>query len=510
MKKKVFILALALVQLYTWGQAPAIQWQKTLGGRGEDQANSIQPTADGGYILAGFTTSSDGDVSGNHGDPGFWIIKLSSTGDLQWQKCFGGLVDDRAYSIQPTSDGGYIFVGSGLINGDISGYHGSVDALVVKFSSAGDLLWRKYLGGSNTDILYSIQPTVDGGYILAGISGSYDGDVSGIIGGGDAWVVKLSGTGELQWQKCLGGTGDDAANSIQPTTDGGYIVAGSTNSTDGDVIRNHGGYDYWVVKLSGTGELQWQKCLGGTANDLFNSIQPTSDGGYIVAGVTFSTDGDVTGYKGGRDSWIVKLSGIGEIQWQKCIGGKDEDNSYSIQKTSDGGYIMAGYTYSTNGDVIGNHGAYDAWIIKLSSTGELQWQKCLGGTLDEFANSINPTADGGYIVAGYTYSTDGDITGNHGGDDAWVVKLAPDTMGVSVFANTPVNIYPNPATGVITIQNPANVVIDKMIVTDLSGKMMLEQSGTSNQINVVQLASGTYILKVFYGKETAQAKFIKE
>ena len=279
----------------------------------------------------------------------------------------------------------------------------------LSLAQAPVLQWQKCLGGTSDDIAQSIQPTPDGGYILAGQSSSNNGDVSGNHGSADAWIVKINSTGSLQWQKALGGTSNDGASSIQPTPDGGYIVAGYTASTNGDVTGNHGGGDNWVVKLSSTGSLQWQKALGGTSSDWALSTQPTPDGGCIVAGFANSTNGDVTGNHGNGDAWVVKLSSTGSLQWQKSLGGTGEDMADSIQPTPDGGYIMAGYTTSSNGDVTGNHGGRDAWVVKLSSTGNLQWQKCLGGTSREDNSSIQPTSDGGYIMAGSTVSINGDV-----------------------------------------------------------------------------------------------------
>ena len=227
----------------------------------------------------------------------------------------------------------------------------------------------------------------------------------------------------IQWQKCLGGTLEDAAHTIQQTTDGGYIVAGSTYSNDGDVTDNHGEMDVWVVKLDNAGNLQWQKCLGGSGFDTPRSIQQTSDSGYIVAGLSESNDGDVAGNHGDFDSWIVKLDNAGNLQWQKCLGGTSFDEVRSIQQSSDGGYILTGRTASTDGDVTGNQGNSDFWVVKLDYTGNLQWQKCFGGTDYEDALSIQRTLDGGYIVAGLSKSDDGDVTGFHGVYDSWIVKL---------------------------------------------------------------------------------------
>jgi|GEM_PF-351621 len=400
-----------------------IEWQKCLGGSAYEELHSVQQTFDGGYVVAGYAYSNDDDVSGNHGLADYWIVKLNSVGGIDWQKCLGGSAHEQAHSIQQTLDGGYIVAGGSSSNdGDVFGNHGGNDYWVVKLNSVGDIDWQKCLGGSNNDTAYSIQQTSDGGYVVAGYTLSNDYDVSGNHGDADFWIVKLDSVGVIDWQKCLGGSSEEYARSIQQTSDGGYIITGETRSINGDVSGNHGDVDFWLVKLEPDGTLDWQKCLGGTNSDYPRSVQQTSDGGYIVAGVSWSTDGDVSGSHGASDYWIVKLESNGDLQWQKCLGGSSNDTAYSIQKTSDGGYFVAGQTYSNNGDVSGNHGAFDYWVVKLESNGDLQWQKCLGGSSNDAARSIQKTSDGGYIVAGYTSSNDGDVSGNHGSADYWIVK----------------------------------------------------------------------------------------
>jgi uncharacterized delta-60 repeat protein len=511
MKKTITLLALCLIGTLSFAQqAPAIQWQKCLGGTSTDNATSIQSTPDGGYILAGTTYSIDGDVTGNHGQYDTWVVKISSTGSLQWQKALGGSDSEYAQSIQPTADGGYIVAGYTLsTDEDVTGNHGNEDAWVVKISNSGSLQWQKTLGGTSGDFAESIQPTPDGGYIMAGWTESNDGDVTGNHGYYDAWVVKLNSTGSLQWQKALGGTYSEDVTSIQLTPDGGYIVAGMASSTDGDVTGNHGGGDVWVVKLSSTGSLLWQKALGGSAEDRPSNIQPTLDGGYIVAGYTSSNDGDVTGNHGSHDAWVVKLTSTGSVQWQKALGGTDWDEATSIQPTPDGGFIVAGYTLSTNGDVTGNHGGGDVWVVKLSSTGSLQWQKALGGTYSDDAYSIQTTSDGGYIMAGTTGSTDGDVTGSHGNYDAWVVKLGPE-LSTTGFVKEALVVYPNPTKTLLTVQNNHQTPFEKIVITDLMGKIVLTQTAPTSQVNVAALANGLYIVTAFSGEEQWVSKFVKE
>ncbi|MBM7560374.1 Ig-like domain-containing protein [Marinitoga litoralis] len=230
-----------------------------------------------------------------------------------------------------------------------------------------------------------------------------------------------------QWQKTFGGSDLDSAHSIEQTTDGGFIVAGYTKSNDGDVTGNHGlySYDYWIIKLDENGNLEWQKTFGGSDSDSAHSIEQTTDGGFIVAGYTKSNDGDVTGNHGGADYWIIKLDSNGNLEWQKTFGGSNWDYAQSIEQTTDGGFIVAGYTWSNDGDVTGNHGlySYDYWIIKLDENGNLEWQKTFGGSDSDSAHSIEQTTDGGFIVAGSTRSYDGDVTGDKGDYDYWIIKL---------------------------------------------------------------------------------------
>ena len=415
------------------GRAICIEWQRCLGGSQDEYAQSVQQTADGGYIAAGYTQSNDGDVSGNHSAKDFWVVKLDPSGNKTWQKCLGGSGNDEAYSVRQTAEGGYVVAGATASNDyDVGGNHGAKDFWVVKLNESGNLIWQKCLGGSGDDDASSVRQTADEGYVVAGYTKSNDGNVSGNHGGEDFWIVKLDNLGKLVWQKCLGGKlGEqgmhgEQAWSIQQTADGGYVVAGHATSPDGDVGGTHGKLnysDYWVVKLDASGNKTWQKCLGGRYIDEARSIQQTADGGYVVAGYGYSDDGDATGNHGNtKDYWVVKLNRSGNLEWQKSLGGFKNEEAHSVSQTADGGYVVVGYTESNDGDVSGKNNARDLWAVKLDLSGNLVWQKCLGGSGTDEARSIL-TIDGGYLVAGATASNDNDVSGNHGGLDVWVVKL---------------------------------------------------------------------------------------
>ncbi|WPO83397.1 hypothetical protein SD427_03385 [Chryseobacterium sp. JJR-5R] len=407
-----------------------MKMRNVFGGTSYDGMASVTQTSDGGYITAGDARSSNGDVTINQGgNSDFWVTKYDKRGRLIWQKTYGGTGDDTARSIIQTADGGYAVAGdSSSNNGNASGNHGSSDMWIIKISSSGALQWQRSLGGSNLDNAFSIVQSTDGGYAVAGRTESNDGNVSGYHGGVDLWVVKLSSTGTLQWQKTFGGTDGEVANSIITTADGGYTIAGYTRSNDGDASGNHGLNDFWIIKINSAGTLQWQRTYGGTNAEIANSLFATVDGGYALAGYTRSNNGDVSGNHGNIDIWVIKISNTGVLQWQKTFGGIGNDQAESIIQTTDGGYAVAGTTSSIDGDISGNHGSQDGWIIKISSSGILEWQKALGGTDTDSAYSIIQSANSTYVVAGGSSSTDGDIVGPANGlTDAFILNL--DTNG---------------------------------------------------------------------------------
>jgi M6 family metalloprotease-like protein/uncharacterized delta-60 repeat protein len=357
-------------------------WVKTYGGPDSDYASSIQQTTDGGYIVAGQTWSFGA------GSSDIWVLKLDADSNVLWQKTYGmGITIDEASSIQQTSDGGYIVAGSSGVGWNI---------WILKITSDGTVQWQKTYGGSDFDKVSSIQQTRDGGYILTGPSESFADSYA------DIWVLKLDGNGNITWQKTYGGPYDEQASSIQQTTDGGYIVAGTTSNSDHNT-------DIWVLKLGSDGTVQWQKTYGtADVSEVAYSIQQTRDGGYIMAGWTKFFR--ISYYD--TEFWVLKLAADGTVQWQKTYGGTGSEEAHSIQQTRDGGYIVAGWTDSFGA------GSSDIWVLKLAADGTVQWQKTYGGFYDEQASSIQQASDGGYIVAGWT-----DSFGASYYSDIWVLKL---------------------------------------------------------------------------------------
>jgi hypothetical protein len=338
----------------------ATYFAKTYGGTDYDWASSVQQTSDGGYIVAGGTYSFSAGLSD------IFLLKTDANGNIQWAKTYGGTDYDWASSVQQTSDGGYIVAGHTASFGGI---------FLIKTDANGNVQWAKTYGGIY-DEASSVQQTSDGGYIVAGHTASFGG----------IFLIKTDANGNVQWAKTYGGTYWDYAYSIQQTSDGGYIVAGYTSSFGA------GDWDIFLVKTDASGNIQWAKTYGGTDEDRAYSVQQTSDGGYIVAVWTYSFGAGV------YDAFLVKTDASGNIQWAKTYGGTNDDFAYSVQQTSDGGYILAGYTNSFGA------GADDFFLIKTDTNGNVIWAKTYGGTGWDEASSVQQTSDGGYIVAGYTGS----------------------------------------------------------------------------------------------------------
>lgn len=508
---KKHIIAFLLCSLSALAQQPAIAWQKTYGGTGSDGLFSTCQTTDGGYIVSGSTYSVDGDMTENFGEGDGWLAKLDAAGNIEWQKSYGGNHDDLAYKVAQTPEGGYIFAGYSQSTQDsFAVTHGGGDIWVVKTDALGNVQWQKLLGGSSYDWANDITLATDGGFVVAGQSLSQDGDITQSHGGHDYWIIKLNPEGDIVWQKTYGGSLTDSAYGIENTNDGGYIVSGATESNDGDVTGFH--YtedgpitlDAWILKLDTDGNLQWQKALGGYQDDMAYTIKQTADGGYITAAQTSSSDGDVSVAFGSFDSWILKLDATGNITWQKSLGGAGYDESHGITETTDG-YVAAGMSYSTTNTITTTYGGGDARLTKLGLNGDLVWEKNFGGTQTDYIYDIFTNTAGNFVMTGYTYSTDIDVTSNHGIADGWLVSVSPNVLSLPDNTLQESYLYPNPATDVIRLTNILQST-NSYRITDMTGKEVATGSGLENII-VKQLTSGTYILTTADGQSK---KFIKK
>jgi len=443
MKHKIFLLIhiIYIIGASTSAQ-PVIKHQTTIGGDLDDYLTSMDLTKDGGLIAGGYSLSnrSKDKTQNSRGKYDYWIVKLDSMQNIQWDKTIGGKANDYLMSLQQTSDGGYIAGGHSFSN--ISGQktdsnRGNADFWVVKLNRRGVIQWDKTIGGSGIDRLHAVQQTKDGGYILGGTS---DSNISGektenTHGYYDFWVVKLDKAGNIAWNKTIGGDSSDYLKFLKQTKDGGYLLAGTSSSNkSGNKSENSRGLiDYWIVKLNSAGNIEWDKTIGGADNEYCRSVLETQDGGYIVAGNSFSNrSGEKTeNSRGNSDYWIVKMDKFRTIQWDKTIGGSNEDalleGLFSFAITSDSGYILGGYSYSDiSGEKTENsRGGADYWIVKLNKRGHVQWDKTIGGNSDDELSSIQEFEKNRYRLAGYSNSSiSGDKKQNSkGGYDYWLVYM---------------------------------------------------------------------------------------
>lgn len=423
--KKLITCIVLLIQMMSFAQkstaeVPYIGWMDKIGNYDLNTAKSIQQTPDGGYVVIGYTSFNEENVLNHHGGSDIWVLKLTNRRHIQWEKTLGGSKDEFASSINQTKDGGYIIAGTTKsIDGDITNKieENGTDYWIIKLDAIGNIEWQKVFGGDSFDHTSEAKETTDGGFIIVGSSRSNlkNEKREGIFDGAndENWVIKIDKTGNIQWQKVFGGKGYDHPNSIQETTDKGFIIVGSANDS---IITSASNFNFSIIKLNETGEIQWQKSLGGSNDDYANCVQQTQDGGYIIGGTTQSIDGDVINTSGGgKDFWIVKLNSNGDIIWQKAFGETAKDELYSLQQTKDGGYIMAG-----------SHGVkdIDGIAIKLDDKGNIEWQKSIGGSEYDDFSSIVQRKDNGYIIVGKSNSTDEGLRNIYSKKSGfWIIKL---------------------------------------------------------------------------------------
>ena len=394
------------------------------GGTKVDVLYDIIETADDNFVAVGQSISDDGDVPDNNGQYDVWVIKTSKTGTILWSFNYGGSDYDIGKTIIQTTDGGYVVAGyTKSTDEDVNSNHGDYDLWIFKLDANGALKWENAFGGTDTELLPDLCKTNDGGFIVVGRTKSTDGDVTGFQGIEDGWIVKVNGIGEFVWQKTLGGTQTDRVRSVCSTHDNGFLVVGSSKSSDGDVSDNNGQSDVWLCKLDNLGNILWDKNYGGSNNDYAFSVARTTDNGFIVAGRTDSTDQDVSGNHGYSDGWVLKVDINGDLDWAKCYGGTLDDEINSVIQISTGEYAFLGSTKSADGDVPGNKGDRDFLFMLLDEDGNIEWSKNYGGSATDIGSALVETSDGNYVLCGNTYSNDGDVLGNNGNNDGWVLQL---------------------------------------------------------------------------------------
>ena len=404
---------------------------ETIGGSKNDAFNAITKTIDGGYITAGYTQSNDGDIiSKANISFDFLVSKFSSENILEWQKHFGGSKDDKALDIIQTLGGDFIILGSSESSDlDVSENAGSKDFWLVKLSNKGVLLWEKSFGFSGIDYGTTLLETKEGGFLITGVldvtASNGQGNAKSTAtkhSGGDYWAIKTDHTGTLEWSRFFGGSFTEVPSGVLETDAHNFIIVGSSDSNDFNISNSKGSYDFWIIKISTEGTLLWEKSFGGSEIDEAKAITRTNDGNFIIVGDTRSADKNVSKNNGAADIWVLKVSSEGNILWEKTIGGANFDAARAIYKTQDNGFLIAGSSRSLDND-FENKGQNDALILKIDKNGNLLWQKIFGGSEIDFLYDVVELNNKWIIAVGESSSEDGDIPENKGFSDGLIIQI---------------------------------------------------------------------------------------
>jgi hypothetical protein len=551
MKKLYLLQFLFIFPLFTYSQD--ILWEKSYGGTHADYLFDAQPTADYGFILAGSSLSNKtgNKTDDNQGDLDYWIWKMNEKGDLDWQKSFGGSGFDLLQSIKNTRDGGFILAGT---SSSSTGFQkkedckGITDFWVVKLDASGGEQWQRTIGGSGQDELLCAFQTKDGGYILGGSSSSNPSVISikpdaKLIsttkadlfnkseksrGNMDYWIVKLDKQGNIEWQRTYGGQYADVLRSMEQTTDNGYILAGYSNSPiSGDkTVNNKGIGDFWIIKINDTGEIQWQNTYGAEGDDQPYVIHQTIDEGYIVGGNSDSKNALTTMggiVSNGTDYWVLKLDPDGEVLWSKTYDFGKVDIMTSLVENKDQTYLIGGYAQSENKrpreGIVGKainmvnkekDGINDYIALKIDEKGEELWNRTVGSAGEDILRKLVETRDGGYLMAGTSNSSASkDKNGSIGGNDFWVVKLKDKEKIEKVKSS--IEAIPNPATTFTNVIIGYDFKEGTATLVDMTGRILQEFAIISRTVpvNLSRYSEGIYIIKIQTDVKTESVKVIK-
>lgn len=367
------------------------------------------------------------------------LLGTAQTPAVQWQNTYGGLATDEFRDAVALPGGGLVAVGTGRSSdGGFGTNHGSFDLVVVELDADGGLVWGRSYGGSGFDEGNAIAALDDGGFVVAGSTSSTNGDaVPGTHGYADFWLLRLSATGDIVWQRTLGGTLIDEAHDVLVTADGDIIATGWARSANGDVTDPQGGYDYWVVKLDADGDLLWQRNYGTALDESARSIAPAPDGGFLLCGIGSGEPGAPVGHHGYSDVLLIKIDEDGDVEWSRYYGGSNAERVMEVLALPDGRFCVAGFTNSTDGDVASNiaEDQGQVWVFAVDGAGELLWENSFGGTdLNDTGEALAPGPNGGVVVCSTAYSVDGDVLVHHGAADIWLIGL--DAQGALLWQHT--------------------------------------------------------------------------
>ncbi len=545
MSKTKLFYGVLFLQWCTLSISQNILWENSYGGKHAEFLYDAIPTPDYGFLLAGSSISNKNGnkADANKGDLDYWVWKMDEKGTPEWQKSFGGDGVDVLQSVKLANDGGFILAGtsSSSISGDKKeACKGQEDFWIIKLDAKGNEIWQRTIGGSGQEKLLSIAQTKDGGYILGGTSSSNtsEPDEKGVIdkygksedsrGSLDYWVVKLDNKGEIKWQKTLGGQYVDELKSIEQTNDKGYILGGYSNSPiSGDKTQeNFGLNDYWIIKLDEDGNELWQHTLGGDQDDTLFALTQTNDGGFIAGGNSNSgaTNSKSKSNQNGADFWVLKLDKTGTIEWQETYNYGKKDVLSSIVENVDGTFLIGGYSQSESvqksvnsvqksvGKKADKEGINDYIALKIKASGEEIWTQTVGSKGDEILKKLFETRDGGYILAGTSIGkASKDKNAAIGGSDFWVVKLRDKEKKIK--EKEKIEAIPNPAITYTNVIVTYEYQKGTATLFDLSGRTMQTIKLTGEKtipVDLSNLPQGIYLIEVKTNVSTDGVKVIKK
>ncbi len=527
--KNFLIAFLFFCTLNTFSQIPVIKWQQCYGNDENVFAFGIVSIGEG--YLFGLEVNSGEGVTNYHGSNDIWLVRTDSVGIMLWEKCYGGSYGETPEKlIKKSEDEYFIFGYAGSTDGDVqSGNNGFADLWVVKINGLGDIQWEKTYGCTGVDNPRDLILTPDGGFVMIDRIGIGGGDVTHFYGIGDCWMAKCDSLGNLEWEKTLGNDGLDNCVSMIVNKAGNIMMIGAAQWHGGlvECFPDGAWGDVWIVELDLQGNILTQYCYGGSHYDTGHSIIELEDG-YVFVAVTYSNDGDVSGFHGNQpeeksDIWVVRLDEQLEIVWQKCLGGYRSDNPNYLTLTVDGGFVVIGMTNSFDGDVSGNHslsGDFDIWVVKLDGDGELIWQQCYGGKWSERLenpHTVLKKSDYNYVFAASSnYSPSFDVQcGTFHNYNAWLFEIALDdtTHIVNPIANRQsMNLFPNPATTEVWLQLPADIPLSDMQIElyNPEGSLLYKAQPVSNfhKIETAQLPVGLYVVRLWDGRNWQSGRLV--
>jgi hypothetical protein len=530
---KSFISFIALSLLHNFSAQIDTVWTKTLGGTSDDTPGltlacsigspqaSVDTVAGFVYVLTS-TNSMDGDVTNYKGNSDIWLVKMTLSGSIVWQKTFGGSDFERARMVKALPNGGCIIVGTGSSTDfNFVGNHGMMDAFIALVDANGTITTSKLYGGTADDFLYDIKLTNDGNYILSGESGSSNGDLAG-TGLGTSWMIKINGINlNVIWSKTYVGP-NSGANAIEnfyrvlSLSDGsGYIASGFTTSDFGNSALDN----MYIQKVDVNGNALWMKNFGSTDNaDYPMAMLEATSGDFYIAGLgsgSMGSDLGSTFFGGTSDVWLVKFQGNGTKIWDKHLGGTDWEFAFDLKKDANNDLYLAGFTRSVNNtaDTTGirpdAYGSQDFWVVKTDALGNVIYTKRIGGSGNEVAMGITLLGTDDFIVAGKTDSNNGYIHGNHGLKDTWVVRFK-SSSNVNVLKEEKLNfaIFPNPSSGLIFLEFESNAA--KLIrVVNTMGQIVLETTATINKkLDLSLVENGIYSIIMIENEQISTKRLI--